>query len=206
VNFFDKEAAKNRPDMLGYYDPLDDTIYLNHWAIFDEVKKKNIKISEATLINRIMAVLNHETFHAAVHPHLEDHLRQFLRENLIENKEVGVPDDMKRSLEKTMQKMLINTIGHIWQEIGVRIHQEGQHPDQAIINVLHEGSGYRGKISAAMKEYQFFAEDKKKKGDRFWVLIVEFVDEFITDNIKLMLEKLNTRLRTVLDSISGERK
>lgn len=192
VEFFDKEAAKNRSDMLGYYEVTNDTIYLNHWAIFQEVKKKNVKISEATVINRIMAVLSHETFHAAVHPHLEDHIEEFIRKNITDIEEIV----------ENMKQMLLNTMGHIWQEVGVRIYQEGQHPDQAIVNVIHKDSGYRKKINDAMKEYKFFAEDyKKKTGENIYVSIVEFVDEFITDNIQKMLEKLNHRIKNLLDAI-----
>ena len=40
VEFFSKDAAKKRPDMLGYYDIATDTIYLNHFTVFKELKER----------------------------------------------------------------------------------------------------------------------------------------------------------------------
>ena len=136
VEFFSKDAAKKRPDMLGYYDIATDTIYLTHFAVFKELKEKQVNVSDVSIINRIMAVLNHETFHAAVLPSLREHIRQFVANELTKDEK----------MIKTLEKILINTMGHIWQEIGVRVYQEGQHPDQAIANVLRAGSGYRERI------------------------------------------------------------
>ena len=142
-----------------------------------------------------MAVLNHEMFHAAVLPSLKEHIRQFIKENLTTN-EVMI---------KILEKILISTMGHIWQEIGVRVYQEGQHPDQAIANVLRAGGGYRRTIEGNMREFKYFAEEyKKRKGSDLYVDIVDFVDEYITESIDLMVKKLQHRLSQVIKEIKGE--
>lgn len=197
VEFFSKDAAKKRPDMLGYYDIATDTIYLNHFAVFKELKERQVNVSDVSIINRIMAVLNHETFHAAVLPSLEQHVRQYVWKNITKDK----------NMIKVFEKILISTIGHIWQEIGVRVYQEGQHPDQAIANVLRAGSGYRERIKENMREYEYFAKEyKKRTGSSVYLAVVEFVDGYITESIKAMLGKLQGRLDEAIKQIVGEEK
>jgi hypothetical protein len=192
VEFFDKEAAKKLPDTLGYYEHATDTIYLNQFAIFEELKRKNVKVSDVSVINRIIAVLNHEIFHAAAHPVLKEHIRQFIKKNITTNE----------NMVGTLEHMLINTIGIIWQEVGVRVYQEGQHPDQAIANVLRADGGYRKKIQDNIRELEYFASVEAMRGENIYVAMVKFVEDYVVKSIKAMLEKLKVRLNETIKRIS----
>ena len=104
-----------------------------------------------------------------------------------------------------LEPMFMQTIGIIWQEIGVRVYQEGQHPDQAIANVLKADGSYRKKIQEYIRELKYFALARGIGwGENTYYYMVKFVEDYVFNSIKTMLDKLQRRLDEAIKRIAGE--
>lgn len=205
VEFFDKEQSKTMKDTFGFYDWNSDTIYLNLQGIWHDLKQKSKRygsnfiikpeITDGRLINELLKVLNHELFHAGVQSAIEEKLESFIIS--IENKRGSKFETYMRTHFKNV---LNDTIGMIWQEVGVRIHQEGLPAWKAIVSVLGKKSSYLKTLKEKLREMEFFAE---MVDDSLFSNINDYILNLTKEIINDMTNKLDKQIKWAIKDIGN---
>ena len=88
-----------------------------------------------------------------------------------------------------------STVGIIWQEIGVRIHQEGKSTLRAIREVLAEGSTYYKELKNRVRDLEFIIQN-----DELIKIIFSDIKDFTKEVMQTIQDNLNEKIKTIMTS------